>query len=91
LQTASPSALHPVFEALTRSIQDAPRIVRQAQIDGYVKALRLHDWSHEASDDHNVWRAGRAQLKHLEQLQRELDPDFAIWNVNAPAAYRRSA
>jgi hypothetical protein len=91
LQTSSPSRLHPVFESLTRAVFEAPTVIRNVQLNAYIKALRLHDWSFEFADDHQAWLRGNEQRKQLELMARDLDPDFAIWNVNAPAAYRRGA
>lgn len=47
----------------------------------YEQALRRHDWSHEFSDDGLVARAGRDELRALREMQRRLDPGFALWNV----------
>lgn len=50
----------------------------------YIAALHAHDWSFEFTDDMTVWRAGRESLRRLDAMQREIDPDFAVWNDNCP-------
>jgi hypothetical protein len=47
----------------------------------YRNLLRRHDWTHEFSDDARWRNRGRAELEQLRQLQRELDPDFRLWNA----------
>lgn len=59
------------------------------QLQTYRDALRSHDWSFEYSDDHSVWQRGRAALGQLQSMQRELDPDFVVWNEHAPSDYQR--
>lgn len=59
------------------------------QLALYQQRLRTHDWSFEYSDDHSVWQRGRAALGELQQLQKRVDPDFAIWNQFAPSDYQR--
>jgi hypothetical protein len=79
--------LHPLFAAALRAPIDARALQRAA----YVTLLQQHDWSHEFSDDGDVYKRGRAQLQELRLLQRDLDPDGALWNAHAPAAYRIAA
>ena len=61
----------------------------QEQLALYQQRLAAHDWFFEYSDDHSVWLSGRAELGQLQSMQRELDPDFAIWNQFAPSDYQR--
>jgi len=48
----------------------------------YVQALKYHDWNYEFSDDHSVWKAGRANEKKL-RAQASTDTllmhTFACW------------
>lgn len=87
--TTANSQLHPVFRAALSAFvhSDALAIQRAA----YVKALQRHDWSHEFSDDGAVARRGRESLAQLRMVQRELDPEFFIWNTYAPAQCRDGA
>jgi hypothetical protein len=55
----------------------------------YRAMLVEHDWEFEHSDDQRIWRLGRLALEQLQFLQREIDPDFKIWNEIAPLVYRR--
>jgi hypothetical protein len=70
-------------------IPSAPSADGAQTLDRYRTMLREHDWSFEYSDDQRVWRLGRLAQEQLEFLQRELDPDFTIWNSIAPEGYRR--
>jgi hypothetical protein len=79
------SLLHPIFQGILQSFADAPKIV--ARVD-YEVALRKHDWAHEFSDDGNVYRRGREQLKALREQQASIDPDWRIWNSIAPPQCR---
>lgn len=49
----------------------------------YLHALRQHDWDYEFSDDHSVWRAGRANEIKL-RTQASTDPlllnAFTCWS-----------
>lgn len=55
----------------------------------YRAMLAEHDWDFEHCDDARIWRLGRLALEQLQFLQREIDPDFTVWNEIAPAAHRR--
>jgi len=59
------------------------------QLALYQQRLAAHDWAFEYSDDYSVWQHGRAQLRELQHLQEQLDPDFIIWNRFAPSDYQR--
>jgi hypothetical protein len=41
------------------------------------------------SDDQRAWRDGRDSLAELRMVQREIDPEFVVWNRYAPASHRR--
>ena len=56
----------------------------------YRQALGRHDWYYDYTDDHSVWRKGSESYRELCAARREIDPDGAIWNLFAPAAYRIS-
>ena len=56
----------------------------------YVHALTRHDWHYEYSDDHAAWLRGNAERAALQQIQRQLDPDYTVWNAHAPEQYRRT-
>lgn len=55
----------------------------------YCQALFLHDWTHEFSDDHSAWQAGRNSLGALLQMQPKVDPDFVVWDMFAPSDFKR--
>lgn len=78
------TAIHPVFAGIVASLQTAPAAVQEAKRSAYVTLLQRHDWSHEFSDDHGAYTRGREQLAELRLVQREIDPDFAIWNQHCP-------
>lgn len=61
---------------------------RAAHLAAYIKALRGHDWDFEWSDDHGIWRAGRDSLEALRRDQKQIDPDFMVWNQFCPAEWR---
>jgi hypothetical protein len=48
----------------------------------YVQALRQHDWHYEFSDDHGVWKAGRAneiKLRAQANTNPVLLSAFTCW------------
>jgi hypothetical protein len=55
----------------------------------YERKLKWHDWQYEYSDDHAVWRRGTIAQRELEEAARTLDPDYALWNLYAPADKQR--
>lgn len=85
--------LHPVFAGMLRAAfgADAAATIRAAQRTAYVRALQAHDWGFEFSDDHSRYTAGKEALAQLKLAQREVDPDFSVWNQYAPADQQRSA
>lgn len=59
---------------------------REEKVARYRRLLARADWFYEASDNHEVWREGRAQFDAIYELQVEVDPDGSIWRTVAPAA-----
>lgn len=55
----------------------------------YRAALQAHDWDHEQSDDHSVYRRGVTERARLMIDAAALDPQFELWNEIAPPEYRR--
>jgi len=54
-------------------------------LEQYINALKWHDWDYDFSDDHSVWQRGVKQSNVIYEAQRELDPDFSVWNKYCPA------
>lgn len=54
----------------------------------YIKELRLHDWYYNYSDDHRVWVKGKDQRVTIDNLQKQVDPDYHIWNEFAPEDFK---
>lgn len=54
----------------------------------YEQSLKSHDWYYEMSDDHGVWQRGTAERHALREMQKQVDPDWAIWNAHAPDMYQ---
>ncbi len=59
-----------------------------SDLEQYKAALAHHDWSYDYSDDYSAWCRGKAQRDAICRMQRELDPDYSIWNSIAPEGYR---
>jgi len=36
------------------------------------KLLQFHDWTYEFSDDHSVWKRGKAEREAINQEQKRL-------------------
>ena len=53
-------------------------------MDEYINLLKSHDWYYSYSDDHRVYKLGFERSRQLQDMQQELDPDFAVWNQHAP-------
>lgn len=65
--------------------EEAQRIQTEAE---YVSLLLRHDWKHEFSDDHSVWKRGHEEKRRMLELRRVIDPDGALWNLHAPPEQR---
>ena len=87
---ASRGAAADFMSAIASAAINSHAQAQSAQVNAYIKLLQRMDWSFEMSDDQRVWRAGRDSLAELRMVQRELDPDFVVWNRYAPEAYRRN-
>lgn len=57
-------------------------------IKTYIEALESHDWSYTYSDDHKTWESGSKSRKTLLELQKQIDPDFQVWNTVAPEEWQ---
>ena len=68
--------------------QDLARDANAAQ-ERYLHLLKNHDWTFEYTEDHEVWRRGRAAQLELERLRVQLDPKFVLWNTHAPSGFQR--
>lgn len=42
--------------------------------------LKKHDWTHEMSDDHSVWRRGNAEQVRLMGISKESPEHEALFN-----------
>lgn len=58
------------------------------RLTAYACQLSNHDWTYEYSDDGRVWRAGKASQEALEVAQKQIDPDYVIWNRFAPEMFK---
>lgn len=63
--------------------------VHSVKLFNYCKLLHEHDWSYEYSDDNSVWRQGSIERMKLLELQKEVDPEWKVWDAFAPTDYRR--
>lgn len=77
------SNVHPVFAGILAGIQQAPEQIKRAQ---YVARLIKMDWQFEHAPGEQ-WRAGKAELTALRELQADIDPDAELWNRHAPFEY----
>jgi len=57
-----------------------PDPVAQMRRAEYVSALIRFDWTYEFSDDPGVRVQGDSERAALLMKQRELDPDFKLWD-----------
>ena len=54
----------------------------------YLDLLKSHDWFHEYSDDHSVWKRGREQRARLLELKGQYDTEYVYWNRYAPDHFK---
>jgi hypothetical protein len=57
-------------------------------MEGYINALKSHDWTYMYSDDHRVFLAGKQNRDTLVYMRASLDPDARVWNQYVPEGYR---
>ena len=55
----------------------------------YVDLLKMHDWSHEYSDDHQRYLNGNLKKQMIQALQPFVDRSYTIYNTHAPKARQR--
>lgn len=55
----------------------------------YIERLKYHDWYYAYADDGRVYRRGAAAEEVLRALQKQLDPDYKIWNEHAPEQFKK--
>jgi hypothetical protein len=75
MQALLPSVIAAALAPLTPPPDDARTATYRA-------LLRRHDWTHEFSEELRWVQRGRAELAELQALQKEVDPDFHIWNTH---------
>jgi len=57
------------------------------ELKDYIQKLKNHDWTYDYADDHRSWSRGSQERGELRMIQKEIDPDFEIWNEYAPDGY----
>lgn len=57
-------------------------------LEKYKKALKAHDWYYAYADGYNDYAKGKEQRDALEAMRRDLDPDFTLWNEEAPDQFK---
>ena len=57
------------------------------ELKNYIQKLKNHDWTYDYADDHRSWSKGSKERGELRMIQKEIDPDFEIWNEYAPDGY----
>jgi len=57
-------------------------------IKNYIEALETHDWSYKYSDDHRAYESGSKSRETLLEIQKQIDPEFQVWNTVAPEAWQ---
>jgi hypothetical protein len=72
--------VHPVFAGILQGFTEIPLQVKRAD---YVSRLLKFDWRFEWCDDGARYRAARAELEALRELQVDVDPDAVLWNQAA--------
>ena len=77
------AGVHPLIAGILANVQEQPEQLRRAE---YVSRLRRMDWEfeHAARIQRNK---GAAELKELQDLQAELDPQAELWNRHAKFPY----
>lgn len=73
----------------TQSYDINQKSAPQYSEDDYRKQLQFHDWFYDYSDDHRMWQRGSEQRRQIDQMQRNIDPDYSIWNSYAPEPFKR--
>ena len=53
----------------------------------YIHALTRMDWQYQFSDDQRIWRQGTSDYAALQQMQRQHDAEYIIWNRYAPKEF----
>lgn len=87
MQTESADLLAGVHDTMRQAL--APLFDVDAQRRAaYLKLLRAHDWSSQFSDSADVALMGRASMRLMRDLQRQVDPEFEMWDALCPPQCR---
>lgn len=54
------------------------------QLTNYINKLKAHDWYYMYADGHREFTRGKEQWMAISAMQRELDPDYTVFNQHAP-------
>lgn len=54
------------------------------QLDSYINKLKAHDWYYMYADGLREFNKGKEQWMAISAMQRELDPDYTVFNQHAP-------
>lgn len=90
MQTESADLLAGVHDTMRQALEHLFDVKEQRRAL-YLRQLRAHDWSSQFSDDGVIARRGAAALAVLRDLQREVDPDWEMWNALCPPQCRNGS
>lgn len=71
-----------IVHAMKTTLTNQSTIPMVEQFDAFVNQLKNHDWHFEYSDDHSVWRRGRANLEAIRAKAKSnavFQTAYEIW------------
>lgn len=57
-------------------------------LEQYKKTLKAHDWYYAYADGYTDYAKGKEQREKLHAMALGLDPDFVLWNEEAPDQFK---
>lgn len=87
MQTDSADLLAGVHDTMRQALEHLFDVKEQRRA-AYLKLLRAHDWSGQFSDDPNIAMNCRHSMRLMRDLQRQVDPDYEMWDALCPPQCR---
>jgi hypothetical protein len=63
-------------------------IINETLEKDYIERLKAHDWFYEHSDSYQVWKRGEEERRRLNEIRKQIDFDYKIWNQYRPGAFK---
>lgn len=60
----------------------------ETKIQEYKDLLKKHNWFYDYSDNHGVYTRGSNSIIKIDELAKDVDPNYEIYNEFAPDQFK---